>query len=194
MLSAGVSSLKVISPGSAIRSSDCDTNHSKSSCRRSAKNFTVRSSLASAWIRACSIPSLMRLRPFHCYESLHLRQVLMHELDYHRSLAHAGSHALHRAVPHVAHNKNPRNVRFQQSRVAVERPGSGALAVAKKIGTGEHESPLIAFNQSGEPFRPRLRSDKNKQAGGGNLLADALGPARNSDAGQPRLAVHLDHA
>ena len=65
---------------------------------------------------------------------MYLGQILMHELDDDGAFANAGGHALYRAVAHIADDKNARDIRFEETGIAIERPGSGPLAIAKQVG------------------------------------------------------------
>jgi hypothetical protein len=96
--------------------------------------------------------------------SLNLRQILVHELHDDSAFSHAGSYALHRTVAHVTDDKYSGHVGFQQSGVAIERPRRRSFSAAEKIRAGKNETALVALNQAAQPFRPRLRTDKNEQA------------------------------
>src|SRR5271155_890360 len=89
--------------------------------------------------------------------SLYLGQILMHELNDHGAFADAGSDAFYRAVADIADHKDARDIRFQQAGIAVEGPGSGALAIAEEIRAGEDEAALVSFDKSAEPIGSRLR-------------------------------------
>src|SRR5207344_201310 len=97
--SAGESSTARASPGFAQRSSAWPMNHSRSSLESSAKADTLRRSAMSASMRAFSGISVMRFAAFQSLAyglavtgSLHLGQILMHELHHHGAFAYAGSH------------------------------------------------------------------------------------------------------
>src|SRR4029077_11800575 len=105
----------------------------------------------------------------------------MHELDDDGAFADAGCDALYGAVADIADNKDARDVGFQQDRVAVKRPGSGSLAIAKEVRAREDKAALVAFDEVAEPFGAWLRTDENEEAGSGKLLADASSFAKDSD-------------
>ncbi len=88
----------------------------------------------------------------------------MHELDDDSAFADARSDALHRAVTYITNDKYSGHIGFQQAGVAIQRPRSRPLPVAKKVGTGKNEAALVAINRSAKPFRARLRADENEEA------------------------------
>src|SRR5436853_4286501 len=111
-------------------------NHSRASCERSANAGTLRKAAVSASTRALSAGSVIRLAAFPnsactlaATVSLHFSQILMHELNDHRAFAYSGGHAFHRTVPHVAHHENSRNIRLQQSGIAIERPAFRSFSI-----------------------------------------------------------------
>src|SRR5580704_1879024 len=107
--------------------------------------------------------------------SLYLGQILMHELNDDGAFADAGSDAFYRAVADIADHKDSRDVGFEQAGIALESPGSGALAIAKQVWAGEDEAALVASDETAEPFGARLRANEDEQAGGGKLFACAAG-------------------
>src|SRR5262249_54928591 len=82
---------------------------------------------------------------------LDLAQVLMNELDRHRTFSHARSNALDRSMAHVAHGKDSGYVGFQQERVPFQVPSLGTLPIPQEIRSGEDESAFVALHQVGEP-------------------------------------------
>src|SRR6266853_386375 len=163
MVSAGVSSLTIIPPTSTRSSCDCATNHSKSAWGWSTNAGTLRKSATRASRRACSCVPLIGVPLSRSFQSLDLRQILVHELHDDSAFSHAGSHALHGTVAHVTDDKNSGHVGFQQSGVAIERPRRRSFSVAEKVWTGKNEAAFVALNQAAHPFRARLRADKNEQ-------------------------------
>src|SRR5262249_36102457 len=100
---------------------------------------------------------------------LHLRQILMHELDGYGTLANAGSHPLHRAVAYVPDRKHTRQIGFEERRIAVEGPASGTFSVKEQVGAGEDESTRISGHHAVQPIGDRLRADKDKYRRSANL-------------------------
>src|SRR5277367_2066985 len=118
----------------------------------------------------------------------------MHELDDHSAFADAGGYALHRTVAYVAHDENARDIRFEQAGIALERPGSGALAIAKEVGAREDETALVAFDEVAQPLSARLCADENEEARSGELLARAARLALHGDAREAGFAFNFDDA
>src|SRR5580692_1577137 len=134
----------------------------------------------------------MRVLLSRCAGSLYLCQILVHELDDDGAFADPGSYALYGAVAHVADDKDARNIGFEQPRIAVERPGSGAFAIAQKVGPGEDEAALIALDQVAEPFGARLRTNKYEEAGSGKLVSRSGALAEHGDASKPCFSTNFD--
>src|SRR5260370_37667785 len=82
--------------------------------------------------------------------SLNFRQVLVHELNDDGAFADAGSDALHRAMPHIAYDKNSRHVGLQQTRIAIVQPGQWPLHVAMNVRTDNSEAALVAIDARAE--------------------------------------------
>src|SRR5260370_459691 len=78
-------------------------------------------------------------------------------------------------MAHIAPNKQPWHIGFEQSGIAIERPRWRSLPVAKKVRAGQNETAPVALNHITKPFRPRLRADENEQARGGQLLSLSRG-------------------
>src|SRR5260370_16956353 len=96
-------------------------------------------------------------------------------------------------MAYVTDHKNSRNIRFEQARVAVERPAVRPLAIVQQIRPGQDETALVALDQTLEPFGARLRADKNEQAGGGEFFGLRGHPALNGDFTDPRPALSFNH-
>jgi len=94
----------------------------------------------------------------------------MHELHNHGSFAYTRSHALDRAVAHIADHENTRHVGFEQTGIAIEGPRRGSLSVSEQVRPGKDESALVALDEIAQPLRARLRADENEQAAGRQLL------------------------
>jgi hypothetical protein len=94
----------------------------------------------------------------------------MHELHDDSSFADARSHALDRAVAHIANHENTRHVDFEQTGISIEGPRRRPLSVSEQVRPGENESALVALDEIAQPLRARLRADENEQAAGGQLL------------------------
>src|SRR5260370_927317 len=118
----------------------------------------------------------------------------MHELHDHCAFADTGSDALHGTVAHIAHNKNSWHVGFEQTRVAIQRPGGWSLSAAEEVWTGKNEPAFIALDCLTEPFRPRLRADENEQARGGEFTSLSRGSALDRNPGEPRFSFDRYHA
>src|ERR1700690_1051995 len=118
----------------------------------------------------------------------------MHELHDYRAFTDPGSYTLHGTVAHIADHKNTRDVGLQQTRVSIQGPRLGPLAIAEKIRARQYETTLIALDKVAQPRRAGLRSDKDKQAGGGKLLRLARAPALDGDSRETLFAVHRDEA
>src|SRR5260370_15635073 len=201
MVSAGVSSLARASPGLTQRSSARLMNHSRSSEASSKNAGTLRKSAISASVRALSGCSVMRGSPLPSLEtqtcaagqSLHLSQILMHELHDDSALAYARRDALHRAMAYVTDHKNSRNIRFEQARVAVERPALRPLAIVQQTRPAPAQTAPVAHDPTLEPFGARLRADKDEQAGGRELFGFRGHPALNADFTDPHLPMYFNH-
>src|SRR5258708_20412240 len=88
IVSAGVSSFTVMPPTSVRRSSDWETNHSKSACPWSAKAGTLRNSAIRAEMCDGSVVPLIRAPLELRLRSLDLGQILVHELYDNTAIAH----------------------------------------------------------------------------------------------------------
>src|SRR5258707_7239385 len=97
-------------------------------------------------------------------------------------------------MAYVTDHKNSRNIRFEQARVAVQRPAVRPLAIVQQIRPGQDETALVALDQTLEPFGARLRADKNEQAGGGELFRLRGYGALDSEFREPRLAMDFNNA
>src|SRR5258708_23058758 len=97
-------------------------------------------------------------------------------------------------MAYVTDHKNSRNIRFEQARVAVQRPAVRPLAIVQQIRPGQDETALVALDQTHEPFGARLRADKNEQAGGGEFFGLPGPRALAGDFREPRLAMYFNHA
>src|SRR6266849_2639671 len=97
-------------------------------------------------------------------------------------------------MAYVTDHKNSRNIRFEQARVAVERPALRPLAIVQQIRPGQDETALIALDQTLEPFGARLRANKDEQARGGELFGFRGHGALDGYLREPRLAVYFNHA
>src|SRR4029077_8624560 len=201
MVSAGVSSLARASPGLAQSSSAWAINHARSAASRSANAGTLRNAAISASVRAWSGCSVMRDLPRQSSNatwpgtwSLHLGQILMHELHDDGALADAGGDTLHRAVAHVTDDKNARNIGFEQAGIAVERPAFRALAIVEQVRTGQDDPALIAHHQRVEPFGARLRADEDEQASGRELFGFRGDRTLDGNLRKPRVPGSFDHA
>src|SRR5580704_13280719 len=118
----------------------------------------------------------------------------MHELDDDGAFADAGCNALHRTMTDVADDENARDIRFEQAGIALKRPGSGALAIAKEVGAREDETALVAFDQVAQPLSARLCPDENEEARSGKFLARAARLALHGDACEAGFALDFDDA
>src|SRR6185369_12573591 len=87
----------------------------------------------------------------------------MHERDRHRALAHARGHTLNRTVSNVAHDKYAGHVCFQQTRLAIELPPAGPLAIAYELRAGIDKPALIAFDKISKPVGVWRGSDHDEQ-------------------------------
>src|SRR6266436_232886 len=192
MNSALSPSRMTMSPGATRSSWHLETNQSRSSCERSEKTATLRNCSASCSGGVVN-SSVMRDELFWRLASLYFGQVLMHKLHDDGAFANAGSDTLHGAVAHIANDKNTGDVSFEQSRIAVERPGRRPLAVTNQVGAGEDEAAIVALDQVAEPFGAGLRPDENKEAGSGQLLRFCRRGALDGNAGKARFTVNGDH-
>src|SRR5262245_5328310 len=105
----------------------CEASHSSPSAGTSANSRTVRSSSARVM--------------------LHLTQVLMHELNRHRSFADAGCHALHGSVADIADGEHARQAGLKKAGIPFQRPVFGRLAITHQIGAGEDEPVRVAIHE-----------------------------------------------
>src|SRR5271165_1741367 len=127
-------------------------------------------------------------------ESRYVTQVLMHELDCDGAFADTGSDPLHRTVANVADREDARNIRLQQTGIALQRPAPWPLAGLKQIRTRQNEPAFVALNCSVQPGRPRLRADEYEQRMRRYLahVSGKIAPERHRF--QTIVAVHLGHA
>jgi hypothetical protein len=70
----------------------------------------------------------------------------MNELNGYRAFTHAGSHALHRSVPHISHGKDSRHIRFKQERIPFQLPSLRTLAVAYQVGPGQDKTTIVSLD------------------------------------------------
>src|SRR6185503_11657517 len=87
----------------------------------------------------------------------------MYERDRHRALAHARCHTLNRTVSNVADDKYAGHVCFQQTRLAIEFPAIGPLAVAYELRARINKATLIAFDKISKPVGVWRGSDHDEQ-------------------------------
>src|SRR5271170_1718194 len=113
----------------------------------------------------------------------------MHELDDDGAFTNAGGNTLHRTVADVTHDKDSWDVGLQQTGIAIEGPGSRALAIAEKVRAGEDEAALVALDEVAEPLGTGLRADENEEARRRKLVAFSGGLALHGDARQARFAL-----
>src|SRR5277367_2284871 len=118
----------------------------------------------------------------------------MHELDDDGPFAHTGGDAFYGTVADIADHKDARDVGFQQAGVAIERPRSGALAVAHQVRPGEDEAALVALDNVAEPLRAWLCADENEEARRRKLLARAARLALHGDSREVRISLDFDDA
>jgi len=104
------------------RSSDWETNHSKSACPWSAKAGTLRNSAISAEMCDGSVVPLIRAPLELRLRSLDLGQILVDELYNNSAFADARGDTLDGTVADVADDKNSGDIGFEQARIAVEGP------------------------------------------------------------------------
>src|SRR5260370_32352004 len=86
-------------------------------------------------MRGSPLPSLV-MQTCAARQSLHLGQILMHELHDHGALAYPRGDAFHRAMAHVTNHKNSGDIRFEQARGTVQRPAFRPLAIVPHIPPG----------------------------------------------------------
>src|SRR5579872_266220 len=118
----------------------------------------------------------------------------MHELDDDGTFADARGDSFYGAVADIADHKDARDVRFEQAGIAVESPGSGALAVVEEVRTGEDKAALVALDKVAKPLSAGLRADENEETRGRELFASAAGLALHGDAGKTGIAMDFNDA
>ena len=118
----------------------------------------------------------------------------MNELHCHGTFAYTGSHSLHRAVTYIADRKDSGDTALQQKRVALERPALWRLAIFHHVRTGQNESPVIAFHNTGQPFRARQRSDEDEHRARRNAFYLVRVRAKHRNFFQMVLAMNIHYA
>ena len=88
----------------------------------------------------------------------------MDHLDDDRAFAHAGGHAFHRGVAHIAGRENTGNAGFEQIGIAIQGPAFGARAAGRKGGAGENEAVFVHGDHAFQPVGAGRGADKDKEA------------------------------
>src|SRR5260370_31462823 len=83
-------------------------------------------------------------------------EILMNELDRNGAFAHARSDALHGSASHIAGRKYAGHARFEQSRIAGERPTGGTLPIRHKVRPAQDETFIVTLDRFAQPPRFRL--------------------------------------
>src|SRR5579864_1291122 len=118
----------------------------------------------------------------------------MHELDDDGTFADARGNTLYRTVADIADHKDARDVRFEQAGIAVESPGSGALAVVEEVRTGEDKAALVALDKIAKPLSAGLRADENEETRSRELFTCTAGLALHGYTGEAGIALDFDDA
>src|SRR5262245_8839280 len=80
--------------------------------------------------------------------------------------AHSGGDSLDRPVAHVASGEDARDRGFEPERITGERPAGGLMPFAaqfRKVWPGQNETVIVSLHDVFEPFRMRLRTDKDEE-------------------------------
>src|SRR5689334_14899590 len=94
----------------------------------------------------------------------------MHERDRNRTFTDARRHPLYGAVSNIADHKDAGNVRFQQTRIAIELPTVGPLAIARELRAGIDKAAFITFDDVREPVCVWRCSDQDEQRVGWHFV------------------------
>ncbi len=91
------------------------------------------------------------------------------DLDRDRAFTDGGRHPLHGPVPNVAHRQHSGQARLERERRAVERPA----LVSTEVRPREHEALSVSAHLRRQPFRVRLRADRQEEPVRGDRLLGA---------------------